>query len=248
LNVLVTINGRQAIPVRAIPFVTDWSVTPHMLVTVYSGAHHELFAIPENHFVYRQSPDGSYLRVRAAEWDMALACIASIQGKSDAAIYQDEIRYLPGNAFVWRDELEHIVAFHFDPEFDGPEWWDKREGDSELNFDPYIPPDLVLLVFDGFSPKSEPEPEPEPTKDKGPTEKAADYRKNVLKYGNEYISIKVKAGSKKPGLSDISKHLEGLLSEKKIPGPRGVYLDAATIRRRYLVGSGITGRKPNGRK
>jgi hypothetical protein len=31
MSVVVSINGREAIPVRAIPYVTGWDVSPDML-------------------------------------------------------------------------------------------------------------------------------------------------------------------------------------------------------------------------
>ena len=152
MNCVVCIAGREAVPVRAIPFVTGWkSFTPD---AVAEGLAHRLESGKlEGLTAYHIAGDGSISAMLPKEWDgpaRALdalsAKLGEMRGDSYPAWREQSIPELPSHCFVWRDEFEKNVT----------DWWQtlhllgERPGDKELNFTPRIPQSLEDAVFEGM--------------------------------------------------------------------------------------------------
>jgi len=149
---VVIIAGREALPVRAIPFVTGWqSFSPD---AVAEGLAHRLESGKlEGVTAYHIASDGSISAMLPKEWDgpaRALDALSArldeMEGDSYPAWREQSILELPSHCFVWRDELEKSVTG----------WWrvlyivGERPGDKELNFTPRIPPNLEDAVREGM--------------------------------------------------------------------------------------------------
>lgn len=151
MNCVIHVEGREAVPVRAIPFVTGWqSFSPD---EVAEGLAHRLESGKlEGLTAYHIANDGSVSAMLPKEWDVIVLGLAALskelreQDGSYLLWRERSIRVLPSHCFVWRDDLEDSFAS-----------WERRlsrvterPGDKELNFAPRIPPNLEDAVFEGM--------------------------------------------------------------------------------------------------
>lgn len=156
MNVVITVEGREAIPVRAIPFVTGWMVSPD--VVAESFARTDKWVTSLNDLVsFSISPDGSISPMLPKEWDGIEADLEllsdilkaqeTIPGSGYPEWRRHSIPLLPSHTFVWRDQFEQAFKRAYGP--GGMLLLDERPGDRELNFSPRIPSDLIPAVFEG---------------------------------------------------------------------------------------------------
>jgi len=160
MNVVVLIDGREAIPVRAIPFVTGWKVSPDALVM--SLGHTAECIRLERLTAHQLLPGGSHAAVLPREWDGVgsdlVALSKELQAESDDCDVtkpvwrRQSIRLLPGGVFVWKDEFEESFRRAYDPASPtGPLLIDEpRAGDLDLTFTPMIPEELRHEILAGF--------------------------------------------------------------------------------------------------
>lgn len=156
MNVVVMIDGREAIPVRAIPFVTGWGMSPD--VVAKSLARTTFFDRLEGVKAYHLSADG-VAPMLPKEWDGIEADLAIFSDKLQATETVEQENYpvwrresislLPSACFLWRDEFE--AAFRTAYSEKRLHLADEREGERDLNFMPRVPPDLAAVVMEGFS-------------------------------------------------------------------------------------------------
>lgn len=167
MNVVVLINGREAVPVRALPFVVPSQMSPDVIVTLMGradecGRFDELFA-------YQLPPHGCPVRVQPSEWSRIAYKIMAFRDRikreeESGAITKsigsdrwkdDSIRLLPASVFVWKDEF---ISEHFRDYIQGQVSEDEyKEGGYDPNFEPLIdPPELCDLVMKGFATNDEP--------------------------------------------------------------------------------------------
>ncbi|MBK7003002.1 MAG: hypothetical protein IPH35_24670 [Rhodoferax sp.] len=115
MNVVIQINGRDAIPVRAIPFLTSWQkFSPEVLAAVLAQFDEVLLANGMRGLTaYRSGDDG----VCAIWWSSfvyrelrALSDTIRARQETQETGYQEwreqSIRILPAGVFVWRDKFE----------------------------------------------------------------------------------------------------------------------------------------------
>lgn len=156
MGVEVVIDGREAIPVRAIPFITGWKMSPDMVASAL--ARTDLAQRLEKVPAYHLQPDGSFAPMLPKEWDGIQADLQILSDKLKAKDQIDNESYpewrrlsvplLPPGVFVWKDEFEKSFACVYSPKrmmIPG-----ERSGDRELNFSPMIPPELREIVVEGF--------------------------------------------------------------------------------------------------
>ena len=67
MSIKININGREAIPVRAIPFVTGWSMSPDMVASTL--AHTDLFTRLRGIAAYHLDSNGEPAPMLPKEWD-----------------------------------------------------------------------------------------------------------------------------------------------------------------------------------
>lgn len=155
-NIVVTIAGREAIPVRALPFVAAWTtLSPDRVADELAERSHTR-KLAEGLRAYHLSEGGSLIEMQPKEWDMAVQHLKELSarlkatGMSKEESYpfwrHDSILCLPPGVFLWRDEFDG--AF-----YGGREVWtiaDERPGDREWSAVPLIPNELHDTVMEGF--------------------------------------------------------------------------------------------------
>jgi hypothetical protein len=157
MNVVFLVDGREAVPVRALPFVTGWSMSPDIVA--------ESFADPDS---WRWMQDVPAYQLHGGtisgpllpkEWDGVVDRLQALDTKLKAMSddrkqtrpiwLRKSVPLLPPSVFVWKDQFEAYFYQVYSPERLG--WVDERPGDRKLNFSPLIsPPRLRRLVLEGF--------------------------------------------------------------------------------------------------
>lgn len=167
MNVIVNIDGREAIPVRAIPFVTNWAFEPLHLAQelAQSGkrTHIEEFEGDADDWVqvwnlnaYRYNQDqGAAHKLRSITWlevvtrlEALTTNLRSAEKTQDSLSQkwrEESIKLLPDDGvFVWKDELQSVWNDVF--QYTQP----TIEGDNELDFQPSLLADMRDVVMAGF--------------------------------------------------------------------------------------------------
>lgn len=130
----IWIDGREALPVRAIPYVTEWRYSPHVVAESLALATAAPFGKLRNLVAYHR-PAGKPLPVIASNWT---AVIAEVEGSEPelrgqrlgvdamhdcAAIHPlrkvAAALKLPGGVFVWLDEFRRELESDRKREADG---------------------------------------------------------------------------------------------------------------------------------
>jgi hypothetical protein len=174
VNVIIKIEGREAIPVRAIPYVTGWNskrgLSPDMLATKLS-THPKDRALrsPMRNLLAYKHHLGMTLAVRRDDWQMVCVQLAGLSGELHAKFPRGEdgardeqsraawqaraIELLPSGVFVWLDEFEEDFLRYFDYQSRGtaPERLDERD----LNWNPTLPDKVGEIIMNGFEPQQE---------------------------------------------------------------------------------------------
>ena len=165
MGVVVHIGGRQAIPVRAIPLLTDWGVlSPDVCAEVFAGVEGTTPHL-EGLATYRLDEAGNPQPIAArwwANWTVQElgACSAHITAAQTSHVVgfsqwrSESLTLLPAGVFVWRDEFELAFQREYSPislraRFAGEEY---DEAAYQLNFNPQHGPreDWQTLVTEGF--------------------------------------------------------------------------------------------------
>ncbi len=155
------ICGRIALPVRAIPYVTDWGVGE--LVQHFSRKVGAPFERLQEVYAYHLL-SGQPIKYLPREWDKvqinldALSAELHEKFKNDdqgyAAWCREAVAVLPEGLFVWLDEFEKDCAVNLAPNrIIFPK---ERDGDRELNYTPHLSTvtrETVLAGFDEFNVK-----------------------------------------------------------------------------------------------
>ena len=171
MSCIAEINRREAIPVRAIPYVEGWrQLSPDVVARGLSRTSEisELLCDLTAHHV----SDGGIGDMLPKEWDNIVDALNALEielnekdsdhRKTRPEWLKRSIECLPAGCFVWRDELEAsynsqfgwrqsihggtISPICFARLDNAPE----RPGEHELNFNPRIPPEMVEVVFEGM--------------------------------------------------------------------------------------------------
>jgi len=119
VNVVVLIQGREAVPVRAIPFLTDWrELQPETIARLLSDDE-EVYR-PHKLLALRIDALGNLVEVPPRWWGEKRREIKAISEEIKAVQpghesgrqrwRRDATRALPLGAFVWKADLEDFVA------------------------------------------------------------------------------------------------------------------------------------------
>lgn len=151
-----TIGGREALPVRAIPYVTGWhEFTPD--VVARHLARGGLFMVWSQPLVAYHLPDDTPVPVLPREWDAVVATFEGYEAELKQQHPDDAIGYaawrkgaagkLPEGVFVWLDEFEKVYKarqermLSIEP---------RRAGDDELIPVPMLDDATRAMVLAGF--------------------------------------------------------------------------------------------------
>jgi len=163
MNVVIQIQGRAAVPVRAIPLMTNWIVMAGSeLVGIFSrnGKAGEVQRLTAYHLV-----DGVVTLINVNFWVDAGVALASVTEtmKAKNRPYREwqlrALQELPDVGFVWLDELEFYFAQQYcDADNDSAAEYFQIVGIEEnlvpamlgLHFSPLIPTEFEVAVMQGF--------------------------------------------------------------------------------------------------
>lgn len=171
MNVVVVIEGREAIPVRAISLLTDWEVlSPDELAGALTGdyPHNTSFEKLTAH----RSENGNLKDVKPRWWSNfpVRQLEALSQRIKHKEISHDDgydqwrpksLSILPSGVFVWKDEFEACFWSAYGPH--GEIEWVAVEGGFKkrrrkefikLDFEPFALPEFLALVMEGFEPQA----------------------------------------------------------------------------------------------
>lgn len=157
MNCIIPISGREAVPVRAIPFVTGWELSPDIVAKALAMDQSwpdRLKGLRAHHIVN----DIEIAEMLPKEWDITIRELKALSDSLVSGVCNDggggylqwrkqSIPVLPSHCFVWKDEFETAALYAMNALTSMSK---ARPGDKELNFAPRIPRDLVNVVFEGL--------------------------------------------------------------------------------------------------
>ena len=262
------LEGREALPVRAIPYVTGWQYSPDVVAESLARATAAPFEKLRSLVAYHR-PTGKPQPVMSCEWSAPLAEVKGFEAelreqRPDVDVMDDHAGYaawrtgaalkLPAGVWVWLDE------FLREREADRK----RTPDDRPVTLAPMLDADTRAAVLEGFEdcPRRGPDTDTAVCIDEeavaamfgereNETEVDAQKRgagvpakpewvRQAWEIGTEWMLAEEKRTGERPIVVAIAKHVEGELSTRSITGARGKYLDWESIKREALTG--ITGR------
>lgn len=139
---LPTIEGRECLPVRLLPYLTAWQrLTPDAIAQRLSHTHVFRWKLPPAHHLLA---DGSSREMKPEEWENTVVRLNALEarirrsGVSDAEQEErwinESVRLLPGGVFLWKDKFVESSASNY----------------YSLNFTPVLTEDEEAAVLQGF--------------------------------------------------------------------------------------------------
>lgn len=161
-SLVVNMSGRDALPVRAIPYVSGWALSPDVVAQNFARSASESFAKLENTYSYHLV-DGKPVKLLPKEWDRHIAVLNGLEAQLKEQYASDERGYaawvsqsvakLPPYVFVWLDEF--VADFERDYGRTRLTIMSEREGDRALNLSPFLDEEELNMVLEGFARKTE---------------------------------------------------------------------------------------------
>lgn len=159
---LPSINNRELLPLRLIPFVTGFKPAPHSLVRLLAQDQGLAFPLlrPEDQlFAYHLDTEGVPAKMIPKEWKTLAADMIILENQiRRGEEFEDEnyrpwrleaIKLLPSRVFVWKDEFEAVFQASFIR--NGRTYSENATfATNELNFHPFIEPPYLPVVWEGF--------------------------------------------------------------------------------------------------
>ena len=146
INAVLSFNGKEIVPVRAIPFVTGGDMSPKCLAGILADPDSWLLA-----FVLGSNNATTMLPKNWKQYYDRLSIIARQAGDLDLN-NQAMLEILPPSTFVYWEALCHTHENYFLPSRQEIEHLPPAEqANYELQPNAIIPRGLVNLVFEGFS-------------------------------------------------------------------------------------------------
>lgn len=155
MKLAIDIDGREAIPVRALPWITGWHFGVHEVAEALSGDDNE--SRTPFTTAYWLDGGGAKHAIPKDHWVMTSQCLE--QAEDAGLINQDwhavATRLLPEGVWVWADEW--ATAYENSPDGPGqmeliaetPEDW-QDVASRRIQFAPFIPPELRGEILAGF--------------------------------------------------------------------------------------------------
>ena len=156
MKATLLIGGREAVPVRAIPFVTGWRLSPDALVKDLARHEHRM-RYKDYLRAYQFDTANGHPEILPSEWDQVLAQLNALENRLDLGFAQDAelISYaewreqsppvLPKGCFVWKDEFDEAMkrgrltaALH------------EHETELRWNYFPLVPEYMAATIMEGF--------------------------------------------------------------------------------------------------
>ena len=151
------IGQRDALPVRAIPYVTGWTLSPDVVAREFARRMASPFERISNTEAYHLH-DGEAVKVLPKEWDSYVARLDGLEAEMRARYADDARGYaawldesaaiLPPGVWVWLDEF--VADFENAHRPERRAIVNERAGDRELKLSPLLEPRTVQMVMEGF--------------------------------------------------------------------------------------------------
>lgn len=169
MNVILTIENKEAIPVRALAYVSNWVADPDEIVhacatpptkKVGSTSIRNRRALPA--YLVSGSAFRSMLSVEWEPFIVALGCLEKrlkaderVDGENWERCRKQAVLQLPDGAFVWLDEFQRWFSntrpLKETATLSNNGVDDSFENESDaLNLDPVIPPEFREAIFSGL--------------------------------------------------------------------------------------------------
>lgn len=158
MSAVVYIGNKEALPIRALPFISGGSLSPDIVAKALANTDHWTTRL-EGVTAYHLLPDGEYAPMLPKEWDGIEAELQILSEKLRTTENFDQENYpewrresiplLPASCFVWKEEFEQAFTRSYSPQ--KLILIDERPGDRDLNYAPRIPPELADVVMEGFA-------------------------------------------------------------------------------------------------
>ncbi len=156
MKTIIRINNQDAVPIRAIPYISGWKISPDKLLLTL--AHQEMPIKINDLYAYNISENDEYVKILPKEWDNVYAVNKNLSSTlSRNQLNDDEgyvtwivesIKLLPAACFVWKNDFEEKFNNAY------ATWFlhilNERDGDRELNFSPLVPMEFEKIVMEGF--------------------------------------------------------------------------------------------------
>ncbi|WP_295431037.1 hypothetical protein [uncultured Thiodictyon sp.] len=159
MNVVISINGREAIPVRAIAWATYSILSPDVLAEDLAK-HSES---PDHHpprlnnaTAYHLIGNGEVRAMAPREWDYVVRSLSALhKDLKDANLTRSEDRRqwelratetMPRGTFLWKDEFEAAYQRGYRTR----QIREEREGDRGYTCNPIVPECLEPTIMEGF--------------------------------------------------------------------------------------------------
>ena len=167
MQVTLDIDGRKALPLRAIPYVTSWRTSPDEIVdalaapkTIKLGPNLEVRNRHNELFAYQMDAQGVFARVPTSQWKPLTVTFDSLSKKlradeRDGAVNENQAPWrikavleLPDNVFVWLDEFQSWYRVSQDQSRpinlseDNDDEEDSEWVDDALCLTPVFPPEI----------------------------------------------------------------------------------------------------------
>ncbi len=152
----VLFGGREALPVRAIPYVAPWArFSPDVVITYLTKGKRNL---PRDLTLSAYHLNGADpVRVELREWDGPLAKLKGFEAELDRKYANRDENYaawrrkavkeiLPASVFMWLDEFEK----EFQDDQKGIVFNDERLDNAKLILTPMLDADTREMVMEGF--------------------------------------------------------------------------------------------------
>ncbi len=144
LNAILTINDREVVPVRAVPFVTGGDIGPRCLASILADPQHGFFA-------YVLGANNVITPLLPKNWGQ-YKTLLSTNGTNAPDLYDaNTLKILPASTFVYWDALWRNHEANFMPDREDIAKLSQAEQENyELQPTAHIPDELVEMVLDGF--------------------------------------------------------------------------------------------------
>lgn len=260
-RLIVEIEGREAVPVRAIPYITGWQISPDALACqlAQKAEFNPLGDVQAFRLV-----DGVVVAVLPKEWNMIAVSLDRLQGQLKAAYPQvvDEVVHpdygyaewqhqspmkLPADTFVWLSDFE--AAFRKAYAKSSPTHvilLDEAPGDRDLVYSPLLPGGIsrvdLLGAFAVKTRSNAPIGEGAPGTSRAPDlakvnseDGAGHWTEKARAIANELDMRDLHAGAY-TSVTEMGDRVAAEMHMHGINGPRGP-VSGATVKREALQGS-----------
>jgi len=156
-KITISIDGRVALPVRAIPYATGGWLSAEDVAKNLARKVGKSFAQLQNLSAYHLV-DGEPIQVLPKEWDAVAARLDGLEADLRSQFPNDDQGYaawlsksvalLPDGVFVWLDEFEN--DFFEDFSEDRVEFVDEREGERAISYMPMMSDEERAIVLADF--------------------------------------------------------------------------------------------------